>query len=205
MNETSIISSRFRGLYPIIIDIETAGFNCKTDAILEIAAVSLGVDDENKLKIEDSLMLNVAPFEGANLCEQSLKFTGIKPFCAFREAISEKDALLAIRTFVKKYKRLHKCEKAIIVGHNVNFDFSFLKECAIRNNMKLNFFHSFSSLDTVTMSALMLKETVLIKACRAWEIEFDGKKAHNALYDALKTAELFCHFTNKFDKMNSES
>ena len=35
------LCDRFRGFYPVVIDVETAGFNAKTDALLEIAAITL--------------------------------------------------------------------------------------------------------------------------------------------------------------------
>ena len=36
------LCDRFRGFYPVVIDVETAGFNAKTDALLEIAFDNVG-------------------------------------------------------------------------------------------------------------------------------------------------------------------
>ena len=40
------MADRFRGFLPVVVDVETGGFNSKTDALLEIAAVLLEIDDE---------------------------------------------------------------------------------------------------------------------------------------------------------------
>jgi len=42
---SSLLAQRFRGYYPVVIDVETAGFNAKTDALLEIAATLLGMNE----------------------------------------------------------------------------------------------------------------------------------------------------------------
>lgn len=47
------VASRFRGFYPVIIDVETAGFNCATDALLEIAAVTLMINNEQQWCIDE--------------------------------------------------------------------------------------------------------------------------------------------------------
>ena len=46
---STTLSQRFRGFYPVIIDVETAGFNSQTDALLEIAAVTLTMDDDGNI------------------------------------------------------------------------------------------------------------------------------------------------------------
>ena len=39
------VAGRFRGFLPVVVDVETAGFNSETDALLEIAAVFLDLDE----------------------------------------------------------------------------------------------------------------------------------------------------------------
>ena len=34
--QRNALCDRFRGFYPVVIDVETAGFNAKTDALLEV-------------------------------------------------------------------------------------------------------------------------------------------------------------------------
>ena len=50
MNDAKLpIAYRFRGFLPVVIDVETGGFNAQTDALLEIAAVLIGMDDKGCL------------------------------------------------------------------------------------------------------------------------------------------------------------
>lgn len=44
------MSQRFRGFLPVVVDVETAGFNPERDALLEIAAVILTMDDDGLLR-----------------------------------------------------------------------------------------------------------------------------------------------------------
>ncbi|MGB0733920.1 MAG: exonuclease domain-containing protein, partial [Pontibacterium sp.] len=60
------MSDRFRGFLPVVIDVETAGFNARTDALLEIGASILTMDDRGYLVVDESYEAIVEPFEGAN-------------------------------------------------------------------------------------------------------------------------------------------
>ncbi len=66
-NALNALHQRFRGFYPVVIDVETAGFNAKTDALLEIAAITLKMDEQGWLTPDTTLHFHVEPFEGANL------------------------------------------------------------------------------------------------------------------------------------------
>ena len=77
--DKSLIAQRFRGFLPVVIDVETGGFNCHTDGILEIAATLLRMDDAGNLEPDETLSYNIEPFEGANLETAALEFTGIDP------------------------------------------------------------------------------------------------------------------------------
>ncbi|MBT4883522.1 MAG: ribonuclease T, partial [Glaciecola sp.] len=59
----------------------------------------------------------------------------------------------------------------------------------------------FVSFDTTSLAALTLGQTVLIKACEAAQIPFDQQQAHGALYDAQRTAELFCFMMNRYKSL----
>ena len=52
---------RFRGFLPVVIDIETGGFNAATDAMLEIAATFFTLTDEGHLEVAHSIARNVDP------------------------------------------------------------------------------------------------------------------------------------------------
>mgnify|MGYP000566086690 FL=1 len=192
------ISTRFRGFLPVVIDVETAGFNSQTDALLEIAAVIIGMKTDGSLYMKETIHCNVEPFRGANLEQSALDFTGIDPKSPFRNALTEIMALDKIFTPIRKAVKETGCTRAILVGHNAHFDHSFVFAAAERTGIKRNPFHQFSSFDTTTLSALAFGQTVLAKSCGLAGIEFDGKEAHSAKYDTEKTAELFCRIINKW-------
>lgn len=192
------MSDRFRGFLPVVVDVETAGFNPRTDALLEVAAVTLTMDENGYLIIDKSFDYQVAPFEGANLEAAALEFTGIDPFDPERGAVSEQEALEAIFKPIRKSIKAHDCKRAVLVGHNAAFDHSFILNAAERADIKRNPFHPFSTFDTATLAGLAFGQTVLARACEVAGIDFDGKQAHSALYDTQKTAELFCTIVNRW-------
>ena len=202
INKETIISKRFRGFFPVIIDVETAGFNPEKDALLEIAAVTLALNEENDWCIDEIISKHIKPFEGANFEIASLEFTGIDPEHPFRKqiAISESEALGEIFSIVRKKTKDNKCTRAILVGHNSSFDLSFLNACVERNNIKRNPFHPFSTFDTVTLAGLVYGQTVLSRSAIAAGIEWNDKEAHSARYDAEQTALLFCEIINKWSE-----
>jgi ribonuclease T len=192
------MSDRFRGFLPVVVDVETAGFNPRTDALLEVAAVTLTMDENGYLIIDKSFDYQVAPFEGANLEAAALEFTGIDPFDPERGAVSEQEALESIFKPIRKSIKAHDCKRAVLVGHNAAFDHSFILNAAERADIKRNPFHPFSTFDTATLAGLAFGQTVLARACEVAGIDFDGKQAHSALYDTQKTAELFCTIVNRW-------
>lgn len=191
------MADRFRGYLPVVIDVETGGFNAQTDALLEISAVILTLDSLGYIKPDRQLTFEVWPFEGSNLEPSALEFTGIDPFHPLRQAVPEAEAMTEIFRFIRHAVREQQCTRAVLVGHNAHFDQGFVKAAAERHDAKRNPFHPFTSFDTASMSGLMLGQTVLIKSCKAAGIDFDHSVAHTADYDALRTAELFCFFVNR--------
>lgn len=195
------MADRFRGFLPVVVDVETAGFNPRTDALLEIAAVTLTMDENGYLMIDQSYDANVIPFAGANLEPSALEFTGINPDDPERNAIGEQEALEKIFKPIRKSIKSHGCKRAVLVGHNASFDHSFVTNAVERCDAKRNPFHPFSTFDTVSLAGLAYGQTVLAKACDLAGIDFDGKQAHSALYDTVKTAELFCTIVNHWKDM----
>ncbi|MBQ0712434.1 MAG: ribonuclease T [Porticoccus sp.] len=192
------ISDRFRGFLPIIIDVETGGFNSDTDALLEIAAVTLAMDEDGILMPDETICHSVIPFEGSNIEQASLDITGINPDDPYRMALEEDEALKAIFQPIRAAVKEAHCNRAIMVAHNAHFDLGFVNTAVTRNNIKRNPFHPFSCFDTATLAGLAYGQTVLAKACDVAEIKFNNDKAHSAAYDAEKTAELFCGIVNRW-------
>ncbi|MBJ7553572.1 ribonuclease T [Marinomonas spartinae] len=195
------IKDRFRGFLPIVIDVETAGFNQKTDALLEIAACILRMDENGELYTHETLSFLVKPFEGANLEKAALDFTGIDPYDPNRAHIEESDALTQIFSKVRKELKSAGCKRAILVGHNAAFDHGFLNAAIERAQIKRNPFHPFSSFDTASLAGLIFGQTVLAKACEVASIPFSNAEAHSAKYDTEKTAELFCEMVNRLKRL----
>lgn len=194
------ISQRFRGYLPIVVDVETAGFNAKKDALLEVAAQSVAFNEDGLLVPDQTWHYHIQPFEGANLDPKALEFNGIIPDHPFRFAKKEKDALDDLFTGIRKELKDKNCQRAIMVAHNAAFDLSFMQAAAKRCDISRNPFHAFSTLDTASLSALAFGQTVLAKALRAAGLGFDPESAHSALYDAKQTALLFCHIVNQWDQ-----
>ncbi len=192
------MADRFRGFLPVVVDVETGGFNCRTDALLEIAAVLLEFDDDGLLRRRDTLRYHVKPFEGANLEAASLAVNGIDPSHPLRPAIDERDALGRVFRDVRKAMRDGGCNRAVLVGHNAHFDLGFLNEAVARAGIKRNPFHPFSCFDTATMCGVAFGQTVLSRAADAAGFDFDEDAAHSAAYDAEVTADLFCEIVNRF-------
>lgn len=197
----SLLAKRFRGFLPVVVDVETGGFNAQTDALLEIAAVTLRVAEGGRWERGESIHRHVQPFAGANIEKAALEFTGIDPYHPFRNAVPERQALEDIFKAVRKLVVEHGCSRAILVGHNAFFDLGFVRAAAERCGIKRNPFHSFSTFDTAALSALAYGQTVLARAAEAAGLKWKASEAHSALYDAEITADLFCAIVNRWDEM----
>ena len=195
---SNLLRDRFRTYMPVVIDVETGGFNSRTDAILEIAAVILSMDESGTLGIEQTYFNRIIPFDGANIEAAALKFTGIDPYHPLRIARTEKEVFQSLFKIVRDAMKANQCRRAILVGHNAHFDHGFVNAASERHKLKRNPFHPFSSFDTASLGGLAFGQTVLARACDAAGIEFDDSQAHSARYDAEKTAELFCKIVNKW-------
>lgn len=198
----SAVASRFRGYLPVVVDVETGGFNAATDALLEIAAVLLVPDERGLWRREQTVMRHVQPFAGANLDKAALEFNRIDPFHPFRReiAIPEKEALQEIFSVVRRRMKECGCKRAILVGHNAAFDLGFLNAAVERAGIKRNPFHPFSTFDTVTLAALAYGQTVLARAVELAGFTWDSSEAHSARYDAERTADLFCAVVNRWQQ-----
>ena len=195
------ITTRFRGFLPVVIDVETAGFNPRTDALLEIAAIPLRIGADQRLERGETINAHVIPFPGANLERSALEFTGIDPYHPFRFAVPEREALENVFSPIRQIIRDTGCTRAILVGHNPSFDISFIRAAVERSGIKRNPFHSFTTFDTATLAGLAFGQTVLAKAVQAAGLPWNPSEAHSAIYDAESTADLFCSVINRWDEI----
>jgi ribonuclease T len=197
-DKASGIAARFRGFLPVVIDVETGGFNPATDALLELAAVMVELNEKGELEAGEKFRYYVKPFPGGRLEPASLEITGIDPFHPLRPAIDEAEALRQLFRAVRTAVKQHKCNRAILVGHNAFFDLQFINAAVERTGIKRNPFHPFSSFDTVSLAGVAFGQTVLGRAVEAAGFDWDESRAHSALYDAEMTAALFCEVVNRF-------
>mgnify|MGYP001812067397 FL=1 len=198
MSDDIRMGNRFRGFLPVVVDVETGGFNAKTDALLEIAVVLLNLDSECLLTRGETIRYHVKPFEGANLEAASLAVNGIDPDHPLRPAIDERDALQRTFREVRRAVRENRCSRAVLVGHNAHFDLGFVNEAVERSSIKRNPFHPFSCFDTATLCGVAFGQTVLARAAIAAGLGWDETQAHSASYDAEVTADLFCEVVNRY-------
>lgn len=193
------MADRFRGFLPVAVDVETGGFNPGTDALLEIAAQLIEPDEDGYLRLGAAYSAHVIPFPGANIEKRALEITGIDPSHPFRGAVGEREALQTIFRPVRSALRDSGCHRAILVGHNPSFDIGFLNAAVTRSGIKRNPFHPFSTFDTATLGGLACGQTVLAKAVQAAGLDWSQDEAHSAVYDAERTAQLFCMIVNRWD------
>ncbi|MDO4642329.1 MAG: ribonuclease T [Cardiobacteriaceae bacterium] len=193
---SSFISQRFRGFMPVVIDVETGGFDARKDALLEVAAVLLDIDPNHRLYRTHTIHYHIHPFSGANIDPEALKITGIDPYHPLRPALYEEKAAERFFDEIRAYQKQKECTRSILVGHNAPFDLAFINAFAERTDYKRNPFHPFSVLDTVSLGALAYGQTVLARIARQGGFEYDSEKAHGAKYDAELTADIFCQIVN---------
>lgn len=191
------LSRRFRGFLPVVVDVECGGFNAATDALLEIAIVLLAMDDRGNLVRAATHAAHVEPFPGANIEKAALEITGIRVDHPLRLALPEREALERVLKPVRHAVSESGCTRALLVGHNAHFDLGFINAACARTQYKKNPFHPFSVLDTATLGGLLLGQTVLKRAMDVAGLAYDAGEAHSAIYDAERTADLFCLLVNR--------
>jgi ribonuclease T len=195
-------AERFRGFLPVVVDIESGGFDSERHALLEIAASIVRMDEKGFVQPDPVVSAHVIPFEGSLLDPKSLEITGIDVTHPFRFAVNEKDALDHIFQPIRRALREYECQRAILVGHNAAFDIAFLNAAVRRTNHKRNPFHQFSCFDTATLAGLAYGQTVLSRAVQAAGFDWNASEAHSAVYDAERTALIFCDIVNRWKTMS---
>ena len=130
-------------------------------------------------------------------------FFEVQPPLVIGTPEEQKEALQKIFKPIREHIKLNKCTRAILVGHNAFFDLGFINAAVERTKLKNNPFHPFSNFDTVTLGALAYSQTVLSRIAEAADIEWDNSSAHSAVYDAEKTAAVFCDVMNKWQLLQA--
>lgn len=192
------MAQRFRGFLPVVVDVETGGFDCNRHALLEIAVQPILVDAEGWLSPGEMTSTHVIPYPGSEIDPKSLEITGIVPDHPFRAAREERAALDWVFAPIRAAIKAAACQRAILVGHNAFFDLGFVNAAVARTSHKRNPFHPFSTFDTVTLAGMAYGQTVLSRAVFAAGLEWNSDEAHSAVYDTERTAQLFCTVINRW-------
>jgi ribonuclease T len=201
----TLMSRRFRGFLPVVVDVETGGFGAGADALLEIAAVLIEIAADGRLMRGATHSFHVQPYDGAHLDPAALQVNGIDPFHPLRPALPERDALQRVFREVRHALHAQGCTRAILVGHNAAFDLGFLNAVVARADVKRNPFHPFSCFDTATLAGAALGQTVLARAVTIAGFTWDAGSAHSASYDAERTADVFCYVCNRLRESFGEA
>jgi ribonuclease T len=201
LRATHPMARRFRGFLPVVVDVETGGFDCRRHALLEIAAVPVTLDADGMLHPGEAVSTHVEPVPGSVLDPKSMEITGIDVGHPFRFAKTERAALDHVFHHVRAWAKAAGCQRAILVGHNAHFDLDFLNAAVARTSHKRNPFHPFSTFDTVSLAGMAYGQTVLSRAMQAAGLDWDGNQAHSAVYDAERTAALFCDILNRWRRL----
>jgi ribonuclease T len=195
------MAERFRGFLPVVVDVETGGFDHTRHALLEIAAIPIEIDERGVMRPGETVTTHVVPYPGSQIDPKALEITGIDIDHPFRAAKEERAALDHIFKPVREAVRRHACQRAILVGHNASFDLGFLNAAVTRTGHKRNPFHPFSCFDTVTLAGLAYGQTVLSRAVQAAGMSWSADEAHSAVYDTERTARLFCTIVNRWREL----
>ena len=193
------LKARFRGYLPVVLDLETGGFDANQNPLLELACTFLDWEvADQKLTVAETHAWDVEPFSGSTVDPASLKVTGIDLDSSARAALDEKVVLSEFFKQVRSQMKAAGCHRAVMVAHNAAFDATFLSTACARAGLKRNPFHPFTTIDTAALGAVAHGHTVLSEICRRANIEFQHMEAHSARYDAERTAQVFCQIVNSW-------
>lgn len=169
----------------VVIDLEMTGLNAKTDAILEVGAVRVR---EGKQEECYSALLRTEK----RLSKRVTELTGITEEMA-RQGVEPEAAMADFFAFLGE---------DILVGQNVIFDYSFLKQWAVNHN----FTFERSAVDTLKLARRFLpgeQKKDLESLCVYFGVE--RTKAHRALDDATETGLILEHLKMDYGAQNPEA
>lgn len=155
----------------VVIDLEMTGLSAKSDQIIEIGAIKV----ENQ-QVVDSMDCIVNCHR--KVPERVTELTGITNQMV--ESGIEKDVAIE--------RLLNFIDGHILVGHNVTFDYSFLKQWAVNHKCPLEA----KACDTLKLARVLLppeQSKTLEALCVYFDVE--RKNGHRALDDTLQTWQIF--------------
>lgn len=155
----------------VVIDLEMTGLSAKTDQIIEIGAIKV----QNN-QVADTMECLVNP--RCKIPTRVSELTGITDEMVQR-GMDRDEAVEKLLDFI---------DGNILVGHNINFDYSFLKQWAVNHKRPLEL----KACDTLKLARVLLppeQSKKLEALCGYFQIE--RKREHRALDDAMETCQIF--------------
>lgn len=177
------------------IDVETTGLNSTEAATHQLSAI-IEIDG----KVEEELNLYIAPFPGASIAEAALNVSGVNEQ-TIKGYPPESEAMNTILTTINKHcsgndisDRFHICG-----FNNRRFDNLFFRSLWNRNlNLTFDNYFTDKNLDVYLLAAGPLRNVrhtmtnfKLNSVAKAFSIELEESKLHDAKYDIYLTREIF--------------
>ncbi|WP_181899368.1 PolC-type DNA polymerase III [Lachnotalea glycerini] len=169
----------------VALDLETTGLNPKYARILEVGAVKI---KKGKVIGTYDKIVNAKTY----LSQQIVDLTGITEDM-MQSGEDIENVIVELIDF---------CEDDILLGHNIQFDYSFVKKAAA--NHKMGF--EKEAIDTLKLARKFLPELEkrsLEYLCEYYKIEHVNK--HRAYYDALAASDLYKILSEQFYKGNEDA
>ncbi len=167
------------------LDVETTGLSPEKDKLIEIGAVKY-----QNGKVVDTFSVLINP--GIPIPEKITSLTGITGEM-LKEAVKEKEAILNFLAFV---------DTDVIVGHNVGFDFSFLKTAAVRHGETFEK----EAIDTLKLARRFhadLSSKNLESMCAHYQIV--NERSHRAYHDAQASAGILFKMAEQFEEKDAKA
>ncbi|MBP3337943.1 MAG: 3'-5' exonuclease [Lachnospiraceae bacterium] len=168
----------------ILLDLETTGLSAKEDAIIEIGALKV-VDG----KIVDKIETFINP--ARKIPHRITEVTGIND-----EMVENAPYIAEVIADVVKF-----LQGFTIIGHNVMFDYSFLKRTAVNHKYTLET----KVIDTLKISRQLLTDLPkksLEYLCNHFGIKDENH--HRAINDAYVAGELYKLLCNEYEENNPD-
>lgn len=167
----------------IALDLETTGLNPKYSRILEVGAAKV---TDGKITDTYSTIVNAKVM----LSEDIVKLTGITG-----EMMSQGRNIEEVITELVEF-----CEDYILLGHNIIFDYSFVKKAAVNNKLVFEK----EAVDTLKLARRFLPEfpkKTLEYLTNHYNIKHENK--HRAYDDAIASSELYKILCSEFYEKDS--
>lgn len=166
----------------VFLDTETGGINPKVNSLLSIGLV---IWEDKKIIFEKEFFVKEEQY---NITPKAMEINKLNLDELKKNGMEKNKIKEEITKIIKKNFE----DKAILAGHNINFDISFIKTIFTEKEF-MNLF-SYRSIDTASIiKYISIKKNInltsLDDAIKYYNLKIE--KRHSALDDAMVTAKIF--------------